>query len=873
MGNEGEDIEFTLNHEYTRVRAPRACSALELLRDRLGIASLKAGCAPQGACGACTAIIDGRARITCTMPAHRLHGTQVLTMEGIEPMAREVFARAFAQGAGLQCGFCTPGIVLRTKALLDQDPSPSREQVARNLRGHICRCTGWTGIFRSVDMAAAMLRRDEPSASRELERANIDAQALVLGQRPFVADLGLLRGDLLHASLVWTPLPRCRIVEIDTSAAQALPGVERIITAADLPGARKTGLVVEDWPVMVGLGEETRCAADVVAAIAARDRRIARQAASLVRVRVQELKPLLDLETAAEQPENILSTTVIRHGDAHAAIASAPLVLEETFHTQRVDQAFLEPEASLATPVDGGIHVMSNGQGIFDDRRSLCRVLNLPPEKVRVELVPPGGAFGGREDLSVQHHASLLALATGKPVMLVLDMSESLRFHPKRHPMILRYSVAADSNGLLLAVRARILGDTGGYASVGDAVMARAAVHACGPYAVNNVDVETRAVYTNNPVSGAMRGFGVNQVAFAMESCMNRLAWRLGMDPLEIRLLNALKPGQRSAAGQHMDEGLAMRETLEALRPHYESARARGLAVGLACGMKSVGMGSAVPERGRASIQVLSPRKLLIHTPFTEMGQGHFSAMALLAAGVTGLPLEMFKVVADTGHDLDCGMTTASRGTFLGGRAVMGAAYRLKQALSRRGGKLSALAGRIFTHEYRAPTTVSPDTEKEQTPADDQHRIHFAYSFAAQLAILDHQGRLEKVIAAQDVGVAINPLLCRAQVEGAVHMGVGYALSEELLLRGGVPDTRYRSLGVLGAHKSPQVKVILVESPHPEGPMGAKGIGEIGLVPTAPAIAAALHGFDGRWRHRLPMRDSAAARHASGKSPGSSHHT
>jgi xanthine dehydrogenase molybdenum-binding subunit len=411
------------------------------------------------------------------------------------------------------------------------------------------------------------------------------------------------------------------------------------------------------------------------------------------------------------------------------------------------------------------------------------------------------------------------------------------------------YTVGCDAEGRLTGVRARIVGDTGAYASVGDKVLERAAGHACGPYRVQAVDVEATAVYTNNPPCGAMRGFGVNQVAFAIDGMLDRLAEHVGVDAWEIRWRNALEVGDRFGTGQVLGEGVGIKACLEAVRDVYRGARHAGIG----CGVKNTGIGNGLTERGRAILRPEADGTVTLFHSWTEMGQGVNTVLLQVVCEELGLTAERVHVLVDTIRELDTGQTTASRSTVLGGRAVQAAATRLKAELH--GGRLEDLAGREFLGEVVVDWTDRPGTDVEDPVT------HFAYGWAVQVVILDEDGRIERVVAAHDVGRAINPTLLEGQIEGAVHMGLGFGLTEEYEVQDGVPTTTtLKSLGIVPAPRMPEVETILVEVPQPEGPFGAKGVGEIGLVPTAAACACALHAFDGRWRTRLPMRDSPAAR-------------
>jgi xanthine dehydrogenase molybdenum-binding subunit len=701
--------------------------------------------------------------------------------------------------------------------------------------------------------------RDDGGVGAPLARYGALDQAL--GARPYVADLQ--RPGLLHGALVLSPHARARVVRIDTSRARALPGVHAVATAVDVPGERWYGLLYDDWPGLVAEGEEVRCVGDVLAAVAADDVRTARAAAALVEVEYEERAPLLDPETAlaADAPRvnpkhpNLLSRSVVRRGDAAAALAASAHVVSGTWRTQRIEHLFLEPEAALAEPLpDGRLALFTQGQGVFDDRRQVARFLGVPEETLHVELVPSGGAFGGKEDMSVQAQTALLARMTGRPVRLVLTRAESVRMHPKRHPIRLDYTVGSDAEGRLTAVVARVLGDSGAYASVGGKVLERAAGHACGPYKVGAVDVEAVAVYTNNPPCGAMRGFGVPQAAFAIEGCLDLLAKKTGLDGWEIRRRNAVSVGDAVTTGQVLEKSVGLVKTLEAVKDAYYGALRTGQAVGIACGLKNSGIGNGVSEWGKCRLVVEDDGSVSLYNGYTEMGQGLLTVLVQFAVEATGLPAAVFHPKVDSTFALGCGQTTGSRATLFGGRAVTGAARKLRADLDA-GRSLAELAGRVYAADEVIDDTTALGADVPRI------KTHTSYGFATQVVILDETGRVERVIAAHDVGRVVNPALCRGQIEGSIHMGLGYALTEELPCENGMPvTTRLREIGVLRARDMPATEVILVEEPEPEGPCGAKGVGEIGLVPTAAAVAGALEAFDGRRRTTLPMKDSPAAR-------------
>jgi xanthine dehydrogenase molybdenum-binding subunit len=636
-----------------------------------------------------------------------------------------------------------------------------------------------------------------------------------------------------------------------------------VITAADVPGARWYGLLYNDWPGFVAVGEEVRCVGDILAAVAAETEHEARRAAALVEVDYEVLRPIVDPVEALQpgaprinpQHENVLQRSIIRRGDADAALAASAHVVSGTWVTQRIEHLYLEPESALAEPgPEGQLHLFTQGQGIFDDRRQVAAFLGIPEESLAVELVPNGGAFGGKEDMSVQAQTALLAWLTNQPVKLTLNRQESIRIHPKRHPITMDYTVGCDAEGRLTAVRARMVGDSGAYASVGGKVLERAAGHSCGPYRVPHVDVEAVAVYTNNPPCGAMRGFGANQAHFAMEGCMDLLAKKTGLDPWEIRWRNAVEVGDVFSTGQILEKSVGIKKTLAAVKDRYDEAKRQGRAVGIACGIKNSGIGNGVEEWGKARLVVERDGTISLLNGYTEMGQGLLTVLTQFAVEVTGLPAAIFRPRVDSTYALGCGQTTGSRATLFGGRAVTSAAEKLKADLER-GLTLADLVGRV----YAADIVVNDTTELGAPVA--KIKTHTSFGYATQVCVLDGQGRVDRIVAAHDVGRVVNPALCEGQIEGSIHMGLGYALTEELQCVDGMPVTfALRDIGVLRARDMPEIEILLVEDPEPEGPFGAKGVGEIGLVPTAAAVASALEAYDGVRRYRLPMRDSPAAR-------------
>ena len=828
---------------------------LAALRDELDITSPKDGCSPSGQCGCCTIMIDGKAQVSCQYPVAKAQGREIVTLEGLDDAERAKYSNAFAACGGLQCGFCIPGIVMRAKSQVDKKGADlAREDMARHLGAHLCRCTGYVKVLDAIEAVAKGTPVDVSLPGGVGSRGiKYEAAELALGDRGYVDDIRV--PGMLHAALHLTAHARAEVLSIDTSEALAAPGVEAVYTAADVPGAMRVGIIHKDWPVFIGIGERTSYAGDVLAIVVARTRREARAAAEMVKVRYDVLRPIVDPVAAIDDPEiavwgtdsNVLSRSEYARGDVDAALASSAHVVEEFFQTQRIEHAFLEPESTLAVPdpASGTLHVYSGGQGVWDDRDQICAILDLPTDKVTVELVSNGGAFGGKEDMSNQGQTALAAWLLQRPVKCTLSREESLLIHAKRHPIGMQYQVGCDADGKLTAVRARMVGDSGAYASVGMKVLERAAGHATGPYHTPAVDVAAVAVRTNNPVCGAFRGFGANQAQFAMEGCLDRLAEKVGITGWEIRKRNVIHPGEVWGPGQIMDEGCGGAEMcLDAIKPAYDAALATGKAVGLGLGLKNSGLGNGFREITRAVVRFCDDGTIEVRHGWTEMGQGVHTVALQVAVEELGVSAERIRVIVDTTRQLGFGQTTGSRGTLM-------AAASVKDACAK-----ADAGGRAPNTDYVGEHIVDW-TQHLGEPGVENPVIHAAFGYAAQMVIMDPATQaIERVVAVHDVGRAVNPTLCEGQVEGAVHMGLGYALTEDFPADdNGVPtNMTLRSLGILRPKDVPPIDVVLVECPQPRSPYGIKGVGEIGLVPTAPAVAAALHAADGQWRTTLPMK-------------------
>jgi len=846
-------ITFTLNGKKQTYTGNPEKTLLKYLRLDKHITSVKDGCSGQAACGACTVEINGKAKLACVIKMKTLEDAEVYTPEGFPEYVKDTIAKAFVNDGAVQCGFCSPGFISRTKVLLQENSNPTIEEIHKAIKPHLCRCTGYKKIEKAINTAAEAIRENKTleitktSGKVGMSHPKYEAYKTALGERPFVDDI--LVDGMLYAALKFSDYPKAKILKIDTAKAESLKGVHRVFTAKDIPGEKKVGLIYQDWSVMIDEGETTHYIGDVIAGVVADNEDIAREAVRLIEVDYEVLKPVTDVfkaidgERVHKEKPNHFSTTQFTLGHADETLRNSKYIVKGHYETQRIEHAFLEKEAAIAYPnCCGGLELLSQSQGIYEDRRQVAMILGLPEEKVRVTLIPNGGGFGGKEDLSVQGHVSLFAYLLQKPVKLSLTREESIRLHPKRHPVFMDMELGADENGKLTALKLRAVGDTGAYASVGTKVLERVAGHAAGGYYIPEIDIEAKTVYTNNIPCGAMRGFGANQVAFALESCIDEICKQAGFDRWQFRYDNALTDGLKTSTGQKVF-GVGIRACLDAVKDDFNKAKYAGLA----CGIKNSGVGNGMVDESKVIIEIISENRIILQHGWTEMGQGvHNMALQTLCEETSVSP-DIIEVIVDTEAQIKTGMTTSSRATALVGLAVINAAKGLKEDLKTK--SLKDLAGKTYKGQFICDWTTKPGSEV------DEQITHYSYGYAAQVCILDDDGNIKKMIAAHDGGKIMNPMLFEGQVEGGVHMGLGYALTEDLPMKDGyLISDKMRDLGILRAHETPEIDVRMIEVKDLIGPYGAKGIGEIGLVPTAGAVANALAIFDGKRRYKLPLK-------------------
>ncbi len=845
---------FTVNGKTVTVEQNQ--KLLRLLRDTLGLTSVKDGCS-EGACGTCTVLIDGKPTKACIPQTDKLEGKTILTVEGLSDFEREVYTYAFGHAGAVQCGFCIPGMVISAKALLDKNQNPTREEAAFAIRNNICRCTGYVKIIDAILLAADLFRTGSVPKSDEnwslgARVPRIDVAEKVTGTGIYPDDIYL--EGMIYGSAVRSAYPRARVLAIHTEEAEALPGVVGVFTAADIPGSNKVGHLKKDWDTMIAVGDITHYLGDAICLVAAETPEILARAKALVKVDYEEL-PMVRSPREAMLPDaplvhregNLLSHKHIQRGNPAEAIAKSKYMLTQRFYTPWTEHAFLEPECAVAYPDGDGIMVLSTDQGAYDTQHEIMGMLGWPAERVKVRNCLVGGGFGGKEDVTVQHHAALIACLTHRPVKVKLTRTESLLIHPKRHPMEMEFSLGCDENGIIQGVAAEVIADTGAYASLGGPVLERACTHAAGPYNYQNFEIDGWAYYTNNPPAGAFRGFGVTQTCFCIESLLNRMADLVGITPWEIRYRNAIRPGQELPNGQIVDDSTGLVETLEAVKPYCDNAKY----VGLACAMKNAGVGVGIPDTGRVRLTV-EDGKVHIFAGASCIGQGLGTVLTQMVCGQTGIaPEDVVYERSNTYFAPDSGTTSGSRQTLFTGEACRRACQDLRAALD--GGNLNALNGQEFYGEYLGRT--------DPLGADVPNPVsHIAYGYATQVCILDEDGKIQQMVAAHDVGKAVNPLSVEGQIEGGVVMSMGFALTERYPLTDCKPTAKYGTLGLFRANQIPEITAIVVEKEGLDVACGAIGVGEITSIPTAPAIADAYYRYDGKFRTSLPLEDTPYAR-------------
>lgn len=921
-------ISLTVNGKKYELEELPGETLSDLLRERLRLTGTKIAC-EESECGACTVIMNGEPVLSCSTPAAKANGKSITTIEGLakekeDRVELHPLQETFINNGAVQCGFCIPGQIMTAYGLLQREPNPTSDDIHHALKDTLCRCAGYPIIERSILEAAEAVRTNSPVKKPApqpnvgldyvgTDRQRPDAVAKVTGKAIFTDDL--VFPNMVYGAVRRAMVPHAFVKSINIEKAKALPGVLAVMTARDLPGEKNHGLVIYDWPIMIGLGERVRYVGDAIAIVAAGSDEIAKKAVSLIEVEYDKQTVVTNAVQARQddapqlhEKGNLLKHIKVRKGDIQSGFENADIVMEEIFHTPSTDHLFMEPECSVAVPNGDRFEIYVGSQIPYQDRLQVARALGIEEDRVRVVGQLMGGGFGGKEDIAGQIHAALLAQKLNRPVKILWDRQESLIVHPKRHATQIKVKLGAKKDGTLISAQTELYGDTGAYASLGEKVLTRATTHSAGPYIIPNVHADCFAMYTNNPPAGAFRGFGVMQSAFAFESVMDMLAEKLNLDRVDLRRRNALVTGSETSTGQVLRDSAGLVECID--KVEAEMLRVSGLgkaelfkprkvkgsehlirAWGFASAFKNTGLGGGADDTSGAHVELYPDGHFQVRSAAAELGQGLVTVMQLIACEVLNQdPANMDVLVMDTDLTPNGGPTTASRQTYVTGNASKYAAIELKNMI------LSTLAERYdvnpdsmaFTpegltfaektytwsevynvmmasgvkplaqYEYHAP-----ETKPLGTPGD----MHVAFSFASQAAEIEintHTGEVKviHVISANDVGKAINPIGLQGQVEGGVVMGIGHALLENFITEEGevVTDhmSRYRIPSIM---HTPKITSIVVEDPVSSGPYGAKGVGEIVLIPTSPAISNAIYNITGLRLYQLPVDQEAIMKH------------
>lgn len=917
------ELQITVNGQAYQLDIPESRTLAHFLRYDLRLTGTKIGC-EEAECGICSVLVDGTPVNSCIYPAFKAHGRSVVTIEGLAhgDALHPLQSNFIAHGA-VQCGFCTPGLIMTSAALLHDNADPSEADIKHALKDTYCRCTGYTSVIRAIQSAAHELRDgtplpvNDPAVSEPMNVVSTsvppqEVREKVTGHALFTDDYTF--PGMLFARTLRSPYPHAKIIAIHTDKAKALPGVRAVLTHADVPGENKHGLVYRDWPVLCDT--VVRYVGDAVAIVAADSEDAADYALGLIEVDYEPLPVVADPEYA-HSPDapvlhpnhptgNLLKHIKVRHGDIDAGFAQADVIVEHEYRTPTTEHAFLEPECSIGVPNGYPGHdkltVYVGSQIPYQDRNQIGLAMGLPEDSVRVIGTLIGGGFGGKEDIAGQIHVAMLATVTGHPVKMLYSRQESLIFHPKRHATIIRIKTGATRDGKLTAVQAELYGDGGAYASLSDKVMTRATTHATGPYAVPNAKIDCFAMYTNNTPSGAFRGFGVTQSAFAVEQNMDMLAEKLGIDPIEFRRINAQTVGVTTATGQVLRESVGLIETIDRVQADMQAHHNGGgfrwawregtkaYAWGIACAYKNTGLGGGAPDKSEAEVEAFEDGTVQVRTAAADMGQGIAHVVAQCAAEELHLPYDRVRVLlCDTDLTPNGGPTTASRQTFVTGNAARLAASALREAITQSAAEMLDVApekihyeegllryngdrvplGKVVgwmkqhglqarvKHEYYAPKTQPLGTGGD---------MHVAFSYATQAALIEvdtETGEVGvlKVVSGTDIGRAINPLMLQGQIEGGIVMAMGNCLSEAFILENGVPWTRLLSRYKMPSIKhAPEIISHLIEHRMSEGPYGAKGVGEIPSINTTPAICNAIYNAVGVRVYAIPVDQDALLR-------------
>ena len=903
--------KFIVNGRSIVANVDEKETLLNYLRNKLNLYGTKNGC-NKAQCGACTVLIDGDAKRSCAVKMSKVEGKTIETIENLSKNGKlHPVQIGFIHTGAIQCGFCTPGFIMATKGLLDKNLNPTEEEIRVALKFNICRCTGYVAIINAVNMAAKILRGEpvkylpkEGGIGISVIGKDIYAKAIGL---PIYADDKEFP-EMLYGKVLYTKYPYAIIKKIDISKAEEAEGVVKIITAKDIPGRKTFGLLNPHQRVMVEEGDTALYIGESIAIVFAETLTFAEAAVKLIEVEYEELEGVYTIEDALKKNKVVLhkdkaisSYTKIRRGNTEKAFKECDIIVEAVFKVPAVEHAYMEPEACVTKYNNKGqLIVFMSHQGAYDMRNQFMQTLDLTQEQIIINTTPAGGGFGGKEEPLIHLHCALGTLYTKKPCKIVMTREESIAASTKRHGENIKMKYGCKNDGTFYAFEGRADINSGAYDSLSGPVVFRSGVIMNGPYEVPFANTDSIGYYTNTPPGGAFRGFGSTQVAFGAEILVDMMAEKLGMDPAELRIKNALKEGSQSITGQTMETGIGLTKCIQKvskrlaeIKDDYKpSGKDKKIGIGIACSYKNVGIGIGLKDGAGAALELTQEGTILLKHGASSIGQGPDTTMALIASEASGIPYSSIDVVNNiTSICPDGEETTASRQTFVTGNATKTVAEQFNSALRHKiekyfnikasdieyikDGFKSKSDSKVYTFrelvdktgpmelEYKyIPPKTSPLAEDNIPKEGDipvNYKIHYSYTYATHGVILEAdevtgEYKVLKVIAAQDLGKAIHPLQSKGQVEGGVAMGLGYAQSEEFVVdKGRIITDNLSKLKVPKITDMPDIEIILVEEPQIEGPFGAKGMGELPVNPVAPAISNALFNALGIRMCELPI--------------------
>lgn len=916
------NLNIIVNGQKIETTVDETRSLLNFLREDLHLYGSKNGC-NKAQCGACMVLVNGDAKRACTLKLGKLEGASVETIEGLAKNGElHPVQIGFIHSGAIQCGFCTPGMIMSAKGLLDKNNNPTDEEIKAALKFNLCRCTGYQSIINAVKMAGSILRGEKVTylpteggvgTSVVTQDSIIKAQGLPIyaEDREFP--------DMLHGKVRYTDIPFGRVTSIDISKAVNAPGVVKVLTNKDITGRKTFGLLNPHQPVMVGEGELVRYMGDSLAVVFANTLKEAEDAVKLIEVTYEEMTGVYNVEDALKEDrarlhedKELASYTKVRRGDAEAAFKDCDLIVEGQFEVPAVEHAYMEIEACVTKWDEkaGNMVVFMTHQGAYDARKMFSHTLAMPEEKIIMLSTPAGGGFGGKEEPTVHLHCALGTQITKKPCKIVMTREESIKVSTKRHGEKMKMKYGCKKDGTFHSFVGRADVECGAYDSLSGPVVFRSGVVMNGPYEVPFAVTDSIGHYTNTPPGGAFRGFGSTQVTFGAEILVDEMARKLGMDPFEIRLKNALKEGRQSITGQTLETGIGLTQSLLKVQARLKelegtfvpSGEHKKIGVGIASSYKNVGIGIGLKDGAGAIVELKKDGRIVLKHGAMNIGQGPDATMALIFAEASGIPYSKVEVINNITPECPDGEeTTASRQTFVSGNATKGAALEFAACIKKEAAKMlgvdasavtlnakgAASAGKevsyeeiglatggfMCEYEYEPPKTSALAEDNLPKPGDIpvEFKIHYSYTYATHGVIIEvdeltGEFKILKIIAAQDLGTAIHPLQSIGQIEGGVAMGVGYATSEAFITeQGRIVTDNLMKLKLPKITDMPDTEVILVEEAQAEGPFGAKGMGELPVNPVAPAVSNAIFDAIGVRVRSLPITKEKVLNEIKGK--------